>query len=293
MTRRATIDGCALVALEACGVPRPPHLMEGAEIVQAAPSARVFPPRVSDYLGICLKIGDGHVVVADGKKLYYPSNAICVRPPGCVWSCSTTAGFVSIDIASELVPDQRLPDTMAFLPCTFLPPLPATIARLLRAGTKLYAEEIIVELVTSALDAATANGDGAAHRPVPDNRMPPTRSHLAAVESAREFLSENIASAPDLEAIAAAASVDKYTLLRYFKRSLNTTPRRYLTMLRVDRARTLLARGEAPGDVAHITGFADQPHMTRWFRGVVGTTPAAYARQMKSVHGKVSIAFKT
>ena len=48
----------------------------------------------------------------------------------------------------------------------------------------------------------------------------------------------------------------------------------------VDRldARELLRNGIAPADVALRTGYADQSHLTRHFRRLVGVTPGQYAR---------------
>lgn len=38
----------------------------------------------------------------------------------------------------------------------------------------------------------------------------------------------------------------------------------------------LLESGLRPAEVAGLVGFADQAHLTRWFRRVLGVTPAAY-----------------
>jgi AraC-like DNA-binding protein len=56
------------------------------------------------------------------------------------------------------------------------------------------------------------------------------------------------------------------------------TPHAYLDQLRVRHARELLRNGIAPADVALRTGYADQSHLTRHFRRLVGVTPGQYAR---------------
>ena len=58
-------------------------------------------------------------------------------------------------------------------------------------------------------------------------------------------------------------------------------PYAWLAQHRVARARLLLDRGHRPAEAAALAGFADQAHLTRWFRRVVGVTPGAYAA---SVH---------
>jgi len=49
-------------------------------------------------------------------------------------------------------------------------------------------------------------------------------------------------------------------------------------LLRLRAARQALAGGTPPGQAAADAGFADQAHLTRWFRRCYGITPAAYAR---------------
>ncbi|WMT91042.1 AraC family transcriptional regulator [Pelagibacterium sp. H642] len=66
---------------------------------------------------------------------------------------------------------------------------------------------------------------------------------------------------------------------RLFKTHLRASPHRYLLGLRVERAQLLLAATSLP--IAHIAlecGFASQEHLTRHFRRLSGTTPAAYRR---------------
>jgi AraC-like DNA-binding protein len=43
----------------------------------------------------------------------------------------------------------------------------------------------------------------------------------------------------------------------------------------------LLASGMRSGEIARITGFADQSHLIRHFKRMVGVTPARYARALR------------
>lgn len=54
----------------------------------------------------------------------------------------------------------------------------------------------------------------------------------------------------------------------------------YATLVRIERARraqTLLRRGVPLSDAAAHAGFADQPHLSREFRRLVGATPGQFA----------------
>ena len=83
-----------------------------------------------------------------------------------------------------------------------------------------------------------------------------------AVARARELIHAGFASRLDLETLAGRRGLNKFSLVRQFREVLGTTPHAYMVMLRVNRARELLAEGAAPADVAIEVGFSDQAHMT-------------------------------
>jgi AraC-like DNA-binding protein len=82
----------------------------------------------------------------------------------------------------------------------------------------------------------------------------------------------------DLEKLAQRFSLDKYQLIRHFKRQVGVTPNGYLTLLRIEQAKYLLAQGHALVEVALETGFYDQSHFARYFRTYTGVTPRGYQK---------------
>jgi AraC-like DNA-binding protein len=89
-------------------------------------------------------------------------------------------------------------------------------------------------------------------------------------------LADELSCPPALAQIAAEAGLSRYQLLRSFRAEVGMPPYAWLAQHRVAQARRLLERGCRPADVAALAGFADQAHLTRWFRRVVGVTPATY-----------------
>jgi AraC-like DNA-binding protein len=73
--------------------------------------------------------------------------------------------------------------------------------------------------------------------------------------------------------------LSQFALLRAFRAATGLPPHAYLNQLRVRRARLLLDDGVPAADVAAQVGFADQAHLTRHFKRVVGVPPAAYQRE--------------
>jgi AraC-like DNA-binding protein len=81
--------------------------------------------------------------------------------------------------------------------------------------------------------------------------------------------------------IATEAGLSRYQLVRCFRAEVGMPPYAWLAQHRVARARTLLEKGCRPAEAAALTGFADQAHLTRWFRRVVGVTPGAYRNSVQ------------
>jgi AraC-like DNA-binding protein len=86
------------------------------------------------------------------------------------------------------------------------------------------------------------------------------------------------AAAADLTAddLAVAAGCSRYAAYRAFYQAYGLAPSDYQRQLRVRAARRLLSRGVPPAVASAEAGFADQAHLTRWFRRYYGITPGAY-----------------
>ena len=93
----------------------------------------------------------------------------------------------------------------------------------------------------------------------------------------RELIHDRYA-AEDLttDDLAAAAGCSRYAAYRAFRQAYGLAPSDYQRQLRVRAARKLLARDVPPSVAAAEAGFADQAHLTRWFRRYYGVTPGAY-----------------
>lgn len=106
-----------------------------------------------------------------------------------------------------------------------------------------------------------------------------TRSS-AIVTEAVDFMFGNIDRSITLSDVGEHVGCSPSHLGRLFKTHLGISPHRYLLDLRVERARLLLAGTAQPiAQLALECGFASQEHLTRHFRRMCRTTPAAYRRE--------------
>jgi AraC-like DNA-binding protein len=266
-------DHVSATALRGCEVRRPSGFLGGLEIVTATARARSFPLHVSAGLGVCLKIGKRHGVRSDGRLLDYPEDSLCVRHPWCVWSSDVAAvEFLSIDIAEPLLPQGISYRAMKFMPAGELPDLRRLVRALSEHPSQFRRDEALAELIgaLSERDALSAE--------TLDQASPQS----PAVLRARDYLVAMVEQNPSLDELAQMAGMNKFVLLRHFKRRFGTTPHHYLISLRVERARVLLAGGVPPVAVAATLGFADQGHFGRHFKRIVGVTPAEFARMVKT-----------
>lgn len=110
-------------------------------------------------------------------------------------------------------------------------------------------------------------------------RLPPpdSRCERAPVRRAVEYMQANLASDISIDDLAACAALSPFHFVRSFRKATGLPPHAYLTQLRLDRARRLLAAGEAPTAAALAVGFYDQSHLTRHFKRAYGITPGQYA----------------
>ncbi|MGI8572314.1 MAG: helix-turn-helix transcriptional regulator [Solirubrobacteraceae bacterium] len=80
-----------------------------------------------------------------------------------------------------------------------------------------------------------------------------------------------------LASLASFAGLTRFELVRRFRQQAGLTPHAFQTNLRVARARAMLIAGDPIAWVAAACGFADQSHLTRTFRRMVGVTPGRFA----------------
>lgn len=110
--------------------------------------------------------------------------------------------------------------------------------------------------------------------PTPDSRAPISEGRLRQL---REFFEANLDGNIDFAEMAASIGVGRTLFFERFKRTTGQTPNQFLQALRVKRAQQLLTKSNlSTAEVALAAGFTDQPHMTKIFRRLAGTTPARY-----------------
>jgi AraC family transcriptional regulator len=96
---------------------------------------------------------------------------------------------------------------------------------------------------------------------------------------AKELMREKIAGDPSLTSLAQECGISTSQFSRAFKQSTGTTPHRWLTAKRIERAKELLRVGDLDlAEVGLACGFHDQSHFTRAFAQSEGHSPGKWRR---------------
>jgi AraC-like DNA-binding protein len=85
--------------------------------------------------------------------------------------------------------------------------------------------------------------------------------------------------------LATAAGLSPYHFMRVFRATTGVSVHSFVTQLRIQQARRLLAQGLRAAEVACAVGFADQSHLIRHFRAALGVTPGQYVRETQKRSG--------
>ncbi|POM26285.1 Arabinose operon regulatory protein [Actinomadura rubteroloni] len=261
------------------------------DLLAARIGRRHYAPHVHDEYAIGVCVEGREVLRYRGERIFSGVGSVIVIEPG----EAHTGGPADLDGFSyvALYPDAALLN--AALPRRHAPHFRAGVfddpgldAALRRAHRALSRGDDPLEAehhLLSMLNALVGRHADPAARTA--NDAGPTRSAKIARAVADRLAAEPVAP-PTLAALAAELDLSRYQVLRAFREAKGMPPYAWLAQHRVARARTLLDAGRRPAEAAAEAGFADQAHLTRWFRKVLGVTPGAYrtgiARPCPSAH---------
>jgi AraC-like DNA-binding protein len=100
------------------------------------------------------------------------------------------------------------------------------------------------------------------------------------VRRVREVLLDNLRTPPSVADLGRSLDLHPNYLIRLFRSATGLPPHSYLMQLRVMRARQLLGKGAPITVAAFQAGFADQSHLTRAFKRVMGLSPGRFRREL-------------
>jgi len=275
------------------------------ERYDSPPSSRALPKGSRHHL-IFVGLGGGRMVrvlAGETAELELSSGCVAVVPSNTpvTWTWSTRISFsvlalepAFLDRVAEEVfglqpDDYRLvfSERVSDAAITNIAGVLSREAVRQEPGGRLYAESLAnilsVHLLRNYAQCADGRTLGACSMPdetVTDTVAGATAGrmgfHSRAVAEAVRYMQDNYSREVPLSDIAAAVHLSPFHLTRLFKQTLGVSPHQYLIQVRVNSARSLLTAGSGErslAEVASAVGFADQSHLTRHFKRLLGVTP--------------------
>jgi len=100
----------------------------------------------------------------------------------------------------------------------------------------------------------------------------------------RDWMAARIDEPLRMAAAAREACLSPFHYHRLFAHTFGETPHEFLTKLRIDRAKRLLARDQLPvTEVCFAVGYESLGSFSTLFRTMVGYSPAAYQRAIRRI----------
>lgn len=149
----------------------------------------------------------------------------------------------------------------------------SAIAALGQDGESLRAEELTRDVLAAIL---------ARHGEPGARCQNPAAAGAARMEKVREHLHAHYDEDVTVQQLAAVAGLSRAHLTAAFTRHFGVPPHIYLNAVRVRQAQAAMLAGQPLAEVAAACGFSDQSHLSRRFKGAVGTSPADWLRQMRA-----------
>ena len=96
-----------------------------------------------------------------------------------------------------------------------------------------------------------------------------------------EYILNHVNDVITLDKLQQITGLNKFSIIRNFKKLYVTTPAAYHLQCRVAEAKRLLSKGGDVFEICEELKFYDQAHLIREFKKMYGITPAAYINQLK------------
>lgn len=242
-------------------------------------------PAVSDQHLVVVESGHGDIESHDGahrRRAHRRPGQLALtapnRPARLILNAEVPVTVLHVHLPVGLMVESaerlwRRPVSIGSLPDTLAAEDQAVgaVVRALARAAEYELDETYAETAAAFLAAhllARLAGIGLPRHPGSDDRR---------VASAMAYLHEHYESQVRISDLAAGAGLSQYHFIRLFHRTTGESPYRYLTRLRVARARWRLEASTATvAEIAYACGFPSPSALAAAFRREVGVTPHEY-----------------
>ncbi len=143
--------------------------------------------------------------------------------------------------------------------------------RLKMPYSQSYMQALLLEMIVTIQRSYTASKQGL------------SREHIIAFDRIKKYIRDNVDRNISVDELAGLTFLSKYHFIRVFTAHFEATPHKYITTLRVERAKELLLYDSflTVGDVAAKMDFDSQQTFSAWFKKNTSLSPLDYRRLHK------------
>ena len=245
--------------------------------------------------GVKFDITDYHIVIPsentpdalfNNKMIHGSLRKILAVNPGDVVSCIENAPakpYYSLLIKTSLI--QRIAEEMNFLGeirfCNFLNPFSMELFQLFKSLDREFKRPDRLNLMLDCLEieiAALLLREFKTNMAIHTALAQDVGSYI---NMAKEYIQTYSNSNITLNDICDEIHVSQYHFIRMFRKQVGLTPHKYLTKVRIEKAKELLdARRYTVSETALLCGFESTPYFSTAFKKATGYTPAAYKNKI-------------
>ena len=244
------------------------NIVDGVEVKQCKGNPHDFKSHVHAELSIGIILSGSTELVLSDRTLQFNAGDGVIVPPFVSHRCSPQDIRKWEYVMLYIHPD-RYKDVGCFHEARKIEG--GTVHRLTGYIARLLAGENPDALETTLLELLVALGETATQ----------DAGNASAIAQVRRYIAEHLYEPVTLEQLERVSGLNKFTLIRNFKKAYVTTPASYHLQCRVAEAKQRLTAGS---DVLTLCGelqFYDQAHFIREFRKMYGITPSVYQKQIQ------------
>jgi AraC family transcriptional regulator len=168
---------------------------------------------------------------------------------------------------------------------SFQDPLLAEIAYAISAEleNQTPAGRLLADTLATSLAARLVQNHLGRSAPLVSRPVAPKGLDRRRLARVLDYIEAHLEGDLSLDRLASIACLSQFHFARAFKAAVGQSPHRYVSGRRLERAKTLLARGDRTlVDIALALDFSGQANFTRAFREATGQTPGRYRRQLRA-----------
>ena len=246
-------------------------IIEGVEIKLCRNDPHAYKPHVHNELSLGYIIEGSTDLTLNEKTIHYGSGDGVIIPPLMTHRCAPNDidhwEYVMLFIDPGYYGDAVSFSQAVKLTGNNVPKLMHFIEQLLTEKIPDTLENILIELLLEFgekgdTETAAANtGD--------------------IIKTIHDYILDHVNDDITLDKLQQISGLNKFTIIRNFKKLYISTPAAYHLQYRVAEAKRLLSNGADVFDICEELRFYDQAHLIREFKKMYGITPGTYIEQIK------------